>query len=138
MFLLIICTGPNKLCIDGTYGVNTTHFVVDEIDVFSDHYYPLNNSILTSDIAAVESANRTYLAGEIAWTGASGDSLASFYNTILERQNSSSPVVVGSLFWSLFGHHVPDCSVSSPSPESILQGRSREAGKMLSIFLTEF
>ena len=104
--------GPKKLCIDGTYGVNSTHFAVDEIDVFSDHFYPLNNSILTSDIAAVQTANRTYLAGEIAWTGGNGDSLQSFYDVILRQQNESQPVVIGSNFWSLFGHDVPNCAVS--------------------------
>jgi mannan endo-1,4-beta-mannosidase len=102
---------------------------VDEIDIFSDHFYPLNNTILTSDIATVESANRVYLAGELAWTpGGSGDSLASFYDIILERQNSRAPVVAGSLFWSLFGHDVPDCSVSSTSLNIILWFRSLEAG----------
>jgi mannan endo-1,4-beta-mannosidase len=114
--------GPKKLCIDGTYGVNSTHFAVSEVDVFSNHYYPLNNSILTTDIAAVQSANRVYLAGEIAWTGTKGDSLQSFYDIILKQQNSSSPVVAGSQIWSLFGHNVPDCSVSSPSPKPRVGG----------------
>lgn len=107
--------GPKKLCIDGTYGVNTTHFAVEEIDIFSNHFYPPNITILNSDIAEVESANRTYIAGEIAWTGLKGDSLSSFYNTILDRAGwgkTSNPVVVGSHFWSLFMHDVPDCSVS--------------------------
>jgi hypothetical protein len=108
-------TGPKKLCIDGTYGVNSTHFEVEEVDIFSNHYYPLNNALLQDDIAAVEKANRTYLAGEIDWRDQSGDSLASFYNVILAKQNSSSPVVAGSLFWSLFGHNVPDCSVGFDS-----------------------
>jgi mannan endo-1,4-beta-mannosidase len=116
--LLMKPEGPNKLCIDGTYGVNSTHFAVDEVDIFNNHFYPLNNSILTSDITAVQSANRTYLAGEIAWTGVKGDSLQSFYDIILQRQNTSSPVVVGSTFRSLFGHNVPDCSVSLSPPNT--------------------
>lgn len=103
---------------DGTYGVNSTHFAVSEIDIFSDHFYPLNTTILKSDIAAVKSTNRVYLAGEIDWTGLNGgqvpqgDTLASFYDAILAQQNETSPVIAGSLFWSLFGHNVPDCSVS--------------------------
>ena len=111
--------GPQKLCIDGTYGVNATHFAVEEIDIFSDHFYPLNTTILESDIAKVESANRVYLAGEIDWTGLNGgttlqgSSLADFYEVILERQNLTKPVVAGSLFWSLFGHDVPNCYVCS-------------------------
>ncbi|KAG0649670.1 hypothetical protein D0Z07_3947 [Hyphodiscus hymeniophilus] len=109
--------GPHKLCIDGTYGVNTTHFAVSEVDIFSDHFYPLNTTLLNSDIAEVESANRVYLAGEIDWTGLNGgktlqgSSLADFYGTILSRQNMTRPVVAGSLFWSLFGHDVPNCEI---------------------------
>lgn len=102
--------GPNKLCVDGTYGVNTTHFHITEIDIFSDHFYPINVTLLESDIAAVQSAHRVYLAGEIAWTGVSGDPLQSFYDVILKQQNSHTPTVAGSLFWSLFMHNVPDCS----------------------------
>ena len=64
--LLIPIEGPYKLCIDGTYGIHSTHFAVDEVDIFSNHFYPLNNSILISDIVAVQSANHTYLAREIA------------------------------------------------------------------------
>jgi mannan endo-1,4-beta-mannosidase len=115
---MLMVTGRHKLCVDGTYGVNTTHFAVSEIDIFSDHFYPLNTTILESDIAAVKTANRVYLAGEIDWTGLNGgqelqgDSLTNFYNAILARQNSTAPVVAGSLFWSLFGRDVPDCSVS--------------------------
>jgi mannan endo-1,4-beta-mannosidase len=111
-------TGPQKLCIDGTYGVNTTHFAVEEIDIFSNHFYPLSTTILESDIATVETANRVYIAGEIDWTGLNGgttpqgSTLASFYTDILQRQNTTTPVVAGSLFWSLFEHNVPNCLVS--------------------------
>jgi mannan endo-1,4-beta-mannosidase len=126
--IFLTSIGPRKLCIDGTYGVNSTHFAVPEIDIFSNHYYPLNNSILTSDIASVQSANRVYLAGEIAWTGAKGDSLQSFFDIILKQQNTSSPVVAGSQIWSLFGHNVPDCSVSSP--RSLRLAGSRGVGKV--------
>jgi mannan endo-1,4-beta-mannosidase len=117
---MLIFAGPHKLCIDGTYGVNTMHFAVSEVDIFSDHFYPLNTTILKSDIAAVETANRVYLAGEVDWTGLNGgtelqgDTLASFYDVILENQKTS-PVVGGSLFWSLFEHDVPDCTVRNPS-----------------------
>lgn len=93
--------------------MNTTHFAVSEIDIFDDHFYPLNNTKLETGISQVEGANRVYIAGEIDWTGKNGgDSLQSFYDVILARQNTSNPVVAGSLFWSLFGRDVPDCSVS--------------------------
>lgn len=106
--------GPNKLVIDGTYGINKTHLPIKEIDIFSDHYYPLNNTKLTTDIALVESVEKVYLVGEYDWTGLNGgDSMQSFYGIIEQRQNLTEPVVAGDLFWSLFMHDVPDCNVSS-------------------------
>lgn len=59
------------------------------------------------------SVNKTYFAGEYDWVGQSssgasnGDSLASWYQNI-----EQTPGAIGSAFWSLFGHNVPDCSVS--------------------------
>lgn len=104
---------PNKLVIDGTYGVNTTHLSIEEVDIFSDHFYPLNNTKLNEDIVTVEAANKVYLAGEIDWTGLNGgDSLQSFHQIILDRQKLEKPVIAGDLFWSLFMHDVPNCNVS--------------------------
>lgn len=104
---------PNKLVIDGTYGINTTHLGIDEVDIYSDHFYPLDNSKLNGDISLVAAANKVYLAGEIDWTGLNGgDSLQSFYNIIEAQQKSKNPVVAGDLFWSLFMHDVPNCQVS--------------------------
>ena len=103
--------GPKKLCIDGTYGVNKTHLDIPSVDIFDDHYYPLNLTKLSSDIALVETANKVYLAGEYDWTGnvASAPSLRSFYEVIEARQKLANPVVAGDLFWSLFMHNVPNC-----------------------------
>jgi len=103
---------PNKLVIDGTYGVNTTHLSIKEIDILSDHFYPLNNTKLNEDIALVEAANKVYLAGEIDWTGLNGgDTLQSFGAIIKGRQKLEKPVVAGDLFWSLFMHDVPNCNI---------------------------
>ncbi len=58
----------------------------------------------------VAAANKTYLAGEYGWTeskGSTGDSLSPWFN-VLEQ----SPGAIGSKFWSLFGHDVPNCNVS--------------------------
>lgn len=41
---------PEKLFVDGTYGVNETHLNVKEIDIFSDHYYPISLSKLQGDL----------------------------------------------------------------------------------------
>ncbi|KAJ9156952.1 Glycoside hydrolase [Coniochaeta hoffmannii] len=101
---------PDKLFVDGTYGVNRTHLRVPEVDIFSDHYYPISLSKLTRDLELVASVNKTYFAGEYDWVGQSssgasnGDSLVSWYKTI-----EQTPGAIGSAFWSLFGRNVPDC-----------------------------
>ena len=104
---------PNKLVIDGTYGVNNTHLDIPSVDIYSDHFYPLNLTKLTDDISRVGAANKVYIAGEYDWTGnqASAPSLQSFYNIIESQQNMSKPVVAGDLFWSLFMHDVPNCGI---------------------------
>jgi len=104
---------PNKLVIDGTYGVNSTHLAVEEVDIFSDHFYPTNSTKLTNDIAKVGAADRVYFAGEYAWTEAdpTGTPLKEFLSLIEEQQSKPEPVISGDHFWSLFMHNAPDCSV---------------------------
>ena len=104
---------PHKLIVDGTYGVNKTHLSIDTVDIYSDHFYPLNDTKLQADIALVASANKTYLAGEYDWTGnvKTASSLSSFYSIIEAQQNQTEPVVAGDLFWSLFMHDVPNCNI---------------------------
>ncbi|CAN8098789.1 unnamed protein product [Discula destructiva] len=103
---------PEKLMVDGTYGINQAHFAVDEIDLFSNHFYPVNITKLTADLDLVASTNRSYYAGEFDWVGSSddgvtprGDSLAEWFSVI-----EKSPVAVGDSFWSLFGRDVPNCN----------------------------
>lgn len=101
---------PQKLVIDGTYGVNKTHLSIPSVDIFSDHFYPRNLTKMESDIALVGGVNRVYVAGEYEWgPETKGDSLSSFYAAIEARQKLKEPVIAGDLFWSLFGHDVPDC-----------------------------
>ncbi|MCJ1252037.1 hypothetical protein MMC30_009275 [Trapelia coarctata] len=104
---------PQKLVIDGTYGINKTHLDIPTIDIFSDHYYPPDNSKLQTAIALVASVNKTYLVGEYDWTANNpqASSLQSFYNIIESRQSNPEPVVVGDLLWSLFIHDVPNCNI---------------------------
>ncbi|GAW21677.1 hypothetical protein ANO14919_112000 [Xylariales sp. No.14919] len=96
---------PGKLFFDGTYGINKTHLNIQEVDVYSDHFYPTDNAKLQAGIKAVEDAGKVYFAGEYDWVGRSGgDSLESFFQ-ILEN----SPAVGGDTFWSFFGRNGPDC-----------------------------
>ncbi|KAK1752527.1 glycoside hydrolase family 5 protein [Echria macrotheca] len=98
---------PQKLLVDGTYGVNKSHLAIDEVDIYSNHYYPISINVLKEDVALVGSANKTYFAGEYAWnaaTTAGDNNLVSWF-----REIEKSSVISGDAFWSLFGHDVPDC-----------------------------
>lgn len=103
---------PNKLCIDGTYGVNPSHLNISSVDAYDNHFYPPNLAQLDGDIKLVEGAGKVYFAGEYDWTAnnPSSASLDDFFGVIEERQTLPNPVVAGDLFWSLFGHNVPDCN----------------------------
>lgn len=60
----------------------------------------------------VATVNKTFFSGEYTWNSqsrSSDDSLASFFQAI-----EQSPVAGGDMFWSLFGHNVPDCNVNDP------------------------
>jgi mannan endo-1,4-beta-mannosidase len=99
---------PNKLIFDGTYGINKTHLGIKEVDVFSDHFYPIDTTKLQAGVKAVESVGKVYFAGEYDWVGTSGgNSLESFFQMI-----ETSPTVGGDTFWSLFGRNAPNCDVS--------------------------
>jgi mannan endo-1,4-beta-mannosidase len=102
---------PEKLVIDGTYGINKTHLSIGSIDIMSDHFYPLDTTKLENDIALVGSAKKVYFAGEYNWSVTTDEATVhSFFSIIEAAQNSSSPVVKGDHFWSLFMHDVPDCT----------------------------
>lgn len=96
---------PQKLVVDGTYGINKTHLSIEEIDIFSDHMYPVNTSKLQEDIRLVEAAGRPFFAGEYDWVGGDTANLQSMFKIIEE-----SPAVAGDTFWSQFGHNAPDCT----------------------------
>lgn len=101
---------PNKLFADGTYGVNATHLDIDEVDIVSDHFYPIDITKLQNDLDLVATSDKVYFAGEYDWTGlnggstSNGDDLKSWYKIIEE-----SDIAIGDTFWSLFGR-TEDCS----------------------------
>lgn len=77
-------------------GVNKTHLNISSIDIFSDHFYPPNNTKLTDDIALVESVNKVYLAAEYGWTlNPDATPLEDFFGIIESQQAKSKPVVAG-------------------------------------------
>ena len=107
---------PSKLVVDGTYGINPTHLSLEDVDIYSDHFYPLNTTKLSTGIEEVRAANKTYIAGEYDWTGVqpvkatAPASISDFFSVIEKAQSSSKPACIGDLFWSLFGRNVPNCN----------------------------
>ncbi|KAK8089614.1 glycoside hydrolase, partial [Apiospora hydei] len=98
---------PQKLLVDGTYGVNQTHLDIEEVDIVSNHYYPVDTAKLQADLDLVEGARKAYFAGEYSWVGpddAGTNNMTAFFD-IIEK----STVAVGDAFWSLFGRNLPDC-----------------------------
>ncbi len=101
---LIKQLAPNKLVVDGTYGINATHLTIPEVDVVSDHFYPVSVSKLRTGADAAAKAAKAYFAGEYSWTG-DVPTLAAFF-----RAAEAHPAVAGDMLWSQFGHAVPNCS----------------------------
>ncbi|KAI5862155.1 glycoside hydrolase family 5 protein [Durotheca rogersii] len=95
---------PNKLVVDGTYGINKTHLDIEEVDIFSNHMYPVDTAKLQNDLRTVGAVGKPFFSGEYDWVGGNTANLQSFFK-ILEE----SPVAVGDTFWSMFGHNAPDC-----------------------------
>lgn len=90
---------PTKLTIDGTYGINESHLNLSSVDIYSDHFYPLDISKLSEGVAAVEKAEKVYFAAEYGWTPESQtvSKIGEFFEWIESRNqpNSTKPVVVG-------------------------------------------
>lgn len=86
----------NHLVIDGTFGINASALSLSNVDIYSNHYYPMSVSAVNSDAATVTGANKVFYVGEYGWT--SGDSLSSFLSAI-ETHGAA-----GDTYWSLFSH----------------------------------
>ncbi|KAF2657529.1 glycoside hydrolase family 5 protein [Lophiostoma macrostomum CBS 122681] len=93
---------PTKLTIDGTYGINAEHLNLSSVDIFSDHFYPMDVDKLSAGVELVAGTDKVYLAAEYGWTPQtqSKTPMSEFFAWIEQRQNH---------FWSYFGHNVPDC-----------------------------
>lgn len=110
----------NHLVMDGTYGISDGNtqwgtaprqvpetcpnaqsaLCLPNVDLYSNHFYPMNASLTANDADAVASVGKAFVAGEYAWNNVGGgDSLASFLSTIETDANVS-----GDLYWSLWPH----------------------------------
>lgn len=93
-------TDSQHLVMDGTYGISSANLGDPNIDIYSDHFYPMSDSRLSADAAQVVNAGRPMVAGEYDWANHDGgDTLASFRGTLAQTAG-----VAGDDFWSLFPH----------------------------------
>jgi len=69
---------------------------IPTLDLYSDHFYPVDAQRLANGAGAVAAAGKVYIAGEYGWT--SGD-VTGFLGTALD-----TPAVSLDMFWSLFPH----------------------------------
>lgn len=92
---------PRHLVIDGEYtgaSVNGLALTLRDIDIYSNHYYPMNVTNLNANIASVTAAVKAFYVGEYGWESTSPDSLATFLAAV------ESGSVVGDSYWSGFPH----------------------------------
>ncbi len=91
------------LVIDGKQGIDPQVASLSNIDIVSNHYYPMNSKKMTSDAENAQKAGKVFLAGEFQWNDAyGGDDLKTFLSTVL-----SQPAISGALFWELWPHRDP-------------------------------
>ena len=88
----------NHLVQDGTnlVVISDESLKNEEVDVFTDHFYPMSVDRLNADMKRMKDIDRVFYIGEYGWD--TGD-LPSFLEAIQENGN-----VTGDLYWSLFPH----------------------------------
>ncbi|GAA5863400.1 hypothetical protein JCM3774_005279 [Rhodotorula dairenensis] len=71
---LIKSLAPNSLVVSGSYGVRRDELMIDEVDIVSDHYYPLSTrrlaqaASLAASTSGSSSTPKAFLVGEYDWT----------------------------------------------------------------------
>ncbi|KAG0147890.1 hypothetical protein CROQUDRAFT_17297, partial [Cronartium quercuum f. sp. fusiforme G11] len=100
----------NHLVVDGSDGLYDTSsqdidgLKVDEIDIVSDHFYPINNYTFWQDHGRSMLAGKVLMIGEYDWTGSNGGMpLSTFYNQVLKTRN------VGDIAWNVMTHDDKCC-----------------------------
>ncbi|GCE28765.1 hypothetical protein KDA_42490 [Dictyobacter alpinus] len=91
----------HHLIMDGSKNISAGTLAINSVDMFTQHFYPLSDSLLTSDAQVASYQHKVFVAGEYDWTGTKGgDTLSSFLPSV--EHNSE---IAGDLYWSLFGHN---------------------------------
>lgn len=96
---------PNQLVIDGRspvwqVGVDTESLIDPNVDVITDHFYPMSVTNLETALATPNLSNKVYFCGEYDWNHLYGGSTLDEFLTAIEN----SPAVRGNLFYTLASH----------------------------------
>ena len=87
------------LVMDGRTGVDASSGSLNDIDIVSNHYYPMNISALTRDAEVARQIGKVFCIGEFDWKNEKNNSLNSYLATI-----ESNTAIAGDLFWELWSH----------------------------------
>jgi len=91
----------HHLVMDGRVGIDPNVAGLSNVDIVSNHYYPMNIAKLTSDANEAKKIGKVFCIGEFDWNNANGgDALSSFLATI-----ESNTSVSGDLYWELWSHN---------------------------------
>jgi hypothetical protein len=118
---------PMHLVMDGRYGVDPHAASLANVDIVSDHFYPMNVQRITSDANAAQAAGKAFLVGEFQWDDSyGGDSLNAFLSAI-----QSNSAISGDIFWELWPHadtygyvsNQPQFTLHYPGDTTAMQAR---------------
>ena len=71
----------------------------------TDHFYPRNTGILSTEVGLASNTNKNFLIGEYDWTtSTSGATLAAFLSAI------EAQPYLGDMLWNVFGHDAQCCA----------------------------
>lgn len=90
----------NHLVMDGRKGVDPHAASLTNIDIVTNHYYPMSTSEVKIDADAAKSASKAFVVGEFNWNDSNGgDTLSSFLSTV-----ESDSAIAGDALWELWSH----------------------------------
>ncbi len=90
----------NHLIVDGKTGVDPQAVNLTNIDMVSNHYYPMNIAKLKKDADDAQRAEKVFYVGEFSWNDHSaGDKLKDFLSTI-----ETISIIAGDSYWQLWSH----------------------------------
>ncbi|GAC1361948.1 MAG: hypothetical protein PVS3B1_01820 [Ktedonobacteraceae bacterium] len=115
------------LIIDGRRGIDPQAATLTNVDILSDHYYPMSVAKLTNDVNIAKDSRKAFIAGEYQWNDSrGGDPLPAFLAASL-----SNTAIAGDMLWELWPHNEqygynsnqPEFTLHYPGDDSTMQNQ---------------